>query len=53
MTRLRDFVVPLLGDARCVLVMVAVAALFVLLFVGRCVVAVVQDIAGGARRLWE
>lgn len=53
MTRLRDVLVPLLVDARYVLVMVAVAALFVLLFMGRCVVAVAQDIAGGARRLWE
>ena len=52
MTRI-PYLIALLYDLRALVVLVAVAGLLALVFVGRCVVAVAQDIAGGARRLWE
>jgi hypothetical protein len=52
MTRLR-FIAPLLGDAKYVFAMLAVALLFVAFLAGRVVVAVVQDVATAARRMWE
>lgn len=51
MMRLRDALVPLLGDARHVLAMLCAAALFVLCIVGRAVVAVVLDVREAGRRL--
>jgi hypothetical protein len=44
MTRIR-FLAPLLGDAKYALMMLVLA--------GRVVVAVVQDVATAARRMWE
>jgi hypothetical protein len=53
MIRFRDTLAPLLGDARYLATMLAVVVLFATIGAGRIVVAVLQDVVGSARRMWE
>lgn len=50
---IRNFIDRNLGDVIGALCVTGIGALFLLCCIGRVVVAVAQDIAGSARRMWE